>query len=111
MSIWNKSRQRRQDEMAVVKVKRFAQVTLPADLRKRFNLAEGDYLEAQAVNEGILLKPVTLMERDQAWKKVFAAIKSVKDRKSKPNQSPKEQEEEIAREVKAFRREHAAGRS
>ncbi len=97
--------------MAVVKVKRFAQVTLPADLRKRFNLAEGDYLEAQAVNEGILLKPVAVMEREQAWKKVFGAMKSVKDRKPKPTQSPREQEEEIAREVKAFRRERAPRRS
>ena len=97
--------------MSVVKVKRFAQVTLPADLRKRFNVSEGDYLEAEAVEEGILLKPVAVMERNQAWKKVFATMRSVKDRKPNPKQSPKEQEEEIAREVKAFRREHAARRS
>jgi AbrB family looped-hinge helix DNA binding protein len=97
--------------VAVVKVKRFAQVTLPADLRKRFNVAEGDYLEAEAVEDGILLKPVAVMERNQAWKKIFAAMKSVKDRKPNPKQSSKEQEEEIAREVKAFRREHAPRRS
>ena len=97
--------------MPLVRVKRFAQVTLPPDLRKRFNLAEGDYLEAEAVAEGILLKPVTVVEREKAWKKVFAAMRSVKDTKPNPKQSPREQEEEIAQEVKAFRREHAARRS
>ncbi|TVL99672.1 MAG: hypothetical protein CV087_17130 [Candidatus Brocadia sp. WS118] len=34
---------------------KFAQVTLPADLRKKFNLAEGDLLEAKSVENGILL--------------------------------------------------------
>jgi AbrB family looped-hinge helix DNA binding protein len=93
--------------MALVKIKRFAQVTLPPDLRKRFNLAEGDYLEAEPVKEGILLKPVTVVEREQAWKRVFASMKSVKDQNPKPKQSPKEQEQEIAHWVKDFRKPHA----
>ena len=52
--------------MALLRLKRAAQITIPAELRKRFNLEEGDYLEAEAVEEGILLKPVTVMEREQA---------------------------------------------
>jgi AbrB family looped-hinge helix DNA binding protein len=94
--------------MALVKVKRFAQVTLPPDLRKRFNLTEGDYLEAEAVKEGILLKPVTVIERGRAWDKVFAAMKSVKDRKPNPKQGPKEQEEEITSWIKDFRKKRHA---
>jgi AbrB family looped-hinge helix DNA binding protein len=94
--------------MALVKVKRFAQVTLPPDLRKRFNVTEGDYLEAEAVKEGILLKPVTVIERARAWDKVFGAMKSVKDRKPNPKQGPKEQEEEIASWVKDFRKKRHA---
>jgi AbrB family looped-hinge helix DNA binding protein len=94
--------------MALVKVKRFAQVTLPPDLRKRFNLTEGDYLEAEAVKEGILLKPVTVIERERAWDKVFGAMKSVKDRKPNRKQGPKEQEEEIASWVKDFRKKRHA---
>jgi AbrB family looped-hinge helix DNA binding protein len=93
--------------MPLVKVKRFAQVTLPPELRKQFNLAEGDYLEAEAVKEGILLKPVTIVEREKAWKQVFAAMKSVKDKKPKPKQTPREQEEQIAQQIKAFRNRHA----
>jgi AbrB family looped-hinge helix DNA binding protein len=94
--------------MALVKVKRFAQVTLPPDLRKRFNLTEGDYLEAEAVKEGILLKPVTVIERERAWDKVFGAMKSVKDRKPNRKQGPKEQEEEITSWVKDFRKKQHA---
>src|SRR5574337_917029 len=40
--------------MSLLKLRKFAQVTLPADLRKKFNLAEGDFLEAEAVEKGIL---------------------------------------------------------
>ena len=52
--------------MALVRLKRAAQITLPAELRRRFNLEEGDYLEAEAVEGGILLKPVAVMDRSQA---------------------------------------------
>ena len=97
--------------MALVKVKRFSQVTLPPDLRKRFNLAEGDYLEAEAVEEGILLKPVSVVERRKAWNRVFKVMKTVHAKQPPSKLSPRELEEEIAREVKAFRKERAARRS
>jgi AbrB family looped-hinge helix DNA binding protein len=93
--------------MALLKIRRFSQITLPAELRKQFNLSEGDYLEVEAVEQGILLKPVAVVEREKAWKQVFGAMKRVEDRKPKPKQSPKEQEEEIARMVKDFRKRHA----
>src|SRR5262245_27130853 len=48
---------------ALVRLKRAAQITLPAELRKQFHLEEGDYLEAEAVEGGILLKPVAFIER------------------------------------------------
>lgn len=91
--------------MALLKVRRFAQVTLPADLRKRFNLVEGDYLEAEAAEQGILLKPVTMVEREKAWDKIFEAMEGVQDREPSQKQNPKEQEEEIAGMVKAFRKQ------
>jgi AbrB family looped-hinge helix DNA binding protein len=52
--------------MALLKLRRFFQLTLPAELRKQFHLAEGDYLEAEAVEQGILLKPVRVVERKKA---------------------------------------------
>ncbi len=93
--------------MSLLKLRKFAQVTLPADLRKKFNLAEGDFLEAEAVENGILLKPVTVVEREKAWTQLFQSIENVKDRKPKPKQNAKKQEEEIVKIVKGFRKQHA----
>jgi AbrB family looped-hinge helix DNA binding protein len=62
--------------MALLKLRRFFQLTLPAELRKQFHLAEGDYLEAEAVEQGILLKPVRVVER----KKVRKGAGKVRDR-------------------------------
>ena len=94
--------------MALLRILRAGQVTLPAELRKQFNLAEEDYVEVQAVEEGILLKPVAVVEREKAWKKVFGAMRKVKDKKPNPKQTPQEQEEEIAQMVKVFRKHHAS---
>lgn len=94
--------------MALLRILRAGQITLPAELRKRFDLAEDDYVEAQAVKEGILLKPVAVVEREKAWKKVFAAMKSVRDKKPQPKQPPQAQEEEITQWVKDFRRKQHA---
>lgn len=93
--------------MPLVKLRRFAQVTIPAELREQFHLAEGDYLEAEAVEQGILLKPVTVMEREKAWEQLEQLLDRVHARQPKTKKSPQEQEEEIARMVKAFRKQHA----
>ncbi len=100
----HKLQERNRDEMSLVKIKRFAQVTLPPDLRKRFNLAEGDYLEAEAVSDGILLKPVTVVERNKAWQQLFATVEKVKDQKPNPKQTPEQEEELIASAVKDTRK-------
>ena len=91
--------------MALLKLRRAAQLTLPAELRKRFNLAEGDYLEAQALPDGILLKPVSVVEREKARKELTRVLKEVHAQQPKSKLSPREQEEWIAQEVKAFRKE------
>ncbi len=50
--------------MALVKVRRAAQITLPREIRDAAHLQEGDYLEAQLTDEGILLRPVRIGSRD-----------------------------------------------
>ena len=92
--------------MALLKLKQKAQVTIPAELRRQFNLHEGDYLEAEAVENGILLKPVSVVERNPTWQERRAAMGTVRDMAPEPGQSPKEKEEQIARWVKDSRRAH-----
>ncbi len=91
--------------MALLKVLRAHQVTLPPELRKQFKLAPGDYVEAQAMQEGILLKPVKVVPRKKAWDAVIKVLDRVHAKLPASTLSPQAQEEWIAKEVKAFRRE------
>ena len=90
--------------MPLVKIKRFAQVTLPPEVRRRFNLAEGDYLEAEAVEGGILLKPVAVVEKSESWHRLLAAAGRVRPERAKPRRTPQGQEEEIAEIVREGRK-------
>ncbi len=49
--------------MPLRKVKKFFQVSLPAQRSRKFGIAEGEYVEMRETNEGILVKPVTVTER------------------------------------------------
>jgi AbrB family looped-hinge helix DNA binding protein len=104
----NSQPQPRATDMSLVKIKRFSQVTLPPDVRKKFNLNEGDYLEAEAVEEGILLKPVAVIERKKAWNHLFEVLDSVEDKKPKSRKSSKQEEEETAEMVKDYRKKRNA---
>jgi AbrB family looped-hinge helix DNA binding protein len=42
--------------LSQVRVKRKGQVTIPVELRRKFNLEEGSLLEAEEHREGILLR-------------------------------------------------------
>jgi AbrB family looped-hinge helix DNA binding protein len=96
--------------MALVRLKRAAQITLPAELRKQFNLEQGDYLEAKAVEVGILLKPVSVMDREHASRKLRELLDRVHANMPPSDKMPREQEEEITRIIKELRREDAAAR-
>jgi AbrB family looped-hinge helix DNA binding protein len=85
--------------MALMRVRRMAQLTLPAEVRRALNVHEGDFLEATIVKEGVLLKPVSMVERERAWEGILHALHAtsqVRDLKPDPSKSNKQEEEEIA---------------
>ena len=49
--------------MALVRVRRAAQITLPREIRQAAHLEEGDYLEAEVTEARILLRPVSIGSR------------------------------------------------
>ena len=55
--------------MALSKVTRNGQVTIPKSIREKLHLEEGDYVEMIDDQEGILLRPkkVKLFDPDQAY--------------------------------------------
>lgn len=91
--------------MARVRLLRDGQVTLPAALRQKLKLAEGDWLDAEVVEDGLLLKPLS-DQRERAWQRVLDAPKSVRYIGPEPRPSPEEEEQMIFDAVEAARHEH-----
>lgn len=51
--------------MALVQIRRAAQITLPRDIREAAHVKEGDFLEAEVTEGGaILLRPVSISRRE-----------------------------------------------
>jgi antitoxin MazE len=53
--------------MALLKVKKNFQITIPTTLRKMLKITEGDYLEVERQNNELVLKPVKVIRPDQAY--------------------------------------------
>ena len=93
--------------MALTKLTRNGQVTLPAEARRKLRLDEGDYLEAEVVGTSIVLTPKAVVDREAAWQQVFDAMNSVEYVGSEPEPSEDETMEMIVEEIHAMRRENA----
>jgi bifunctional DNA-binding transcriptional regulator/antitoxin component of YhaV-PrlF toxin-antitoxin module len=81
-------------------------IPLSEELREKLGLQDGDEVEAHVFNGSISLKPKSPEARERAWDRIFSIIDEVRLR---PGQLPMT-EEEIAEEVKAFRRARRARR-
>jgi len=53
--------------MALAKVKRHFQITIPQNLRDQFNLAEGDYVEIEKRESELVIRPVKMVHPDQEY--------------------------------------------
>jgi len=96
--------------MALVKLRKAAQLTLPGEIRKALAVEEGDFLEASLVEGGVLLRPVTVVDREAAWRRIEAAMANVRPTPEQAAKSPEEQEAEIVEIVTEARRELSAER-
>lgn len=92
--------------MALVKLLRAGQVTLPAKARKALQLKEGDYLEAEVVEGALMLKPVSAVDREAAWQRVLEALETVRYVGPKPEPSEDEVMDMVLEEIHALRREN-----
>lgn len=53
--------------MSLVKVKNKFQIVIPDDVRKKLNVHVGDTLEIQEKNGMLLVKPVIVVDKSQAY--------------------------------------------
>jgi AbrB family looped-hinge helix DNA binding protein len=96
-------------QMAPVKVRRAAQITLPAAIRRQLEIAEGDYLDAAVVEGNVVLEPVFDAKRAKAWQQIREAQRSVRYAGPEPRPSPEDEEKMIFEEVEALRHKRAQG--
>jgi len=89
--------------MSLVKVIRDGQITLPAEAREALQLKEGDYLEAEVVDGEVRLKPLAVVDREAAWRRIREAQASVRYIGPEPRPSPEEEEQWIFEVVEDFR--------
>ena len=92
--------------MPLVRVKEKFQVTIPTELREALHLAVGDILEAMVEDETIVLKPKAVIDRREAWNGVIEVMERVHAKQRPSAKDPKEEEEEITREIKDYRKQH-----
>ncbi len=63
--------------MPLVTVQPKFQVTIPARLRRRIDLREGDLMEASVVDDGILLRPKAVVDRAAAADRIAAILTNI----------------------------------
>ena len=79
----------------LVTVKPKLQITIPAKLRKRVDLNEGDLMEASVVEDNILLHPKEVVDRNAAVDRAAEIFARIKPSPEDAGRS----EEEIMREI------------
>jgi AbrB family looped-hinge helix DNA binding protein len=60
--------------MSLVKVKRFAQVTIPADIRKMAHIEQGDFVEMTYKTGQIIITPKRVSDKTVDWAKKFDEV-------------------------------------
>jgi AbrB family looped-hinge helix DNA binding protein len=96
--------------MARVKIED-SRITLPSEVRRALHVGENDFVEFEVVEQGVLLKPSDKDRREEAWRRIEEAQRSVRYIGPEPEPSQAEIDQMIVEEVKAARRERAKGRS
>lgn len=97
--------------MALVRMLRGGQITLPAEARKALKLSEGDYLDLEVQGGALLLKPVTVVDRAEADRRLDAILSRVKYVGPKPEPSEEEVMDMVVDEIRAVRAKHATSRT
>lgn len=57
--------------MSLVKVKRFAQVTIPVDIRRKAHIEQGDFVEISYDNNRIIITPKRVSDKTVDWARKF----------------------------------------
>ena len=91
--------------MSRVKVRRSPEITLPEEAWAKLGVAEGDELDVEVVDGGVLLRPVPAVDRERAWDDLMEIITTPTWRGPGPDPGEDEVMEMAVEEIHAMRRE------
>jgi AbrB family looped-hinge helix DNA binding protein len=93
--------------MSLVRLRDRAQITLPQDVRDALQVKQGDYLDAKVVEGGVLLRPLTLVDRDAARERLRQML-SGDSRWTGQGPEPTDDElmQDVVADIKLGRRRH-----
>jgi antitoxin PrlF len=77
MTVWNS--EERMNEFGV-RVQEKGQVTIPRQIRKKLNLKRGDLVVFIETDEGVIVKPASLIADDALRAEVSAVVHSVREK-------------------------------
>ena len=97
--------------MALIRIIRGGQITLPADVRKALQVKEGDYLKAEVADGALNLRPVTLVNPAEVDRRLEEILSKVKLTARDAARSEDELLGEVADIIRRTRRTNAEGRA
>src|SRR5215217_9693480 len=95
--------------LSLIKVTRNGQITLPAELRKALAVKEGDYVEAELIGGKVQLQPVTVVNRNEADRRLEEILSRVTYTGPEPMPSIDDLAGDISDIIHDMRREHGEG--
>jgi len=69
--------------MSLVKVKRFAQVTIPADIREKAHIEQGDLVDVSFDNNQIIITPKRISDKNMDWARKFDEVLGIVHKSAK----------------------------
>jgi len=88
--------------MPLSKITRNRQVTIPKEIFEAFNLKQGDYVEFSKDGTQIIIRPQTIVDRDEAKRRLFELVDSIQERNR--DVDPEVVEREVAKAIQESRK-------
>jgi AbrB family looped-hinge helix DNA binding protein len=95
--------------MTLVRVRDRAQITIPQEARDALNVKKGDYFEAEVVEGKLVLKPVSVTEREGARERLLAMLQGSRFLGPGPEPTDDELMQEVVAAIKETRRKRREG--
>ena len=95
--------------MTLVRLRQRAQITLPQEVRDALKVKQGDYLEAELVEGGVLLRPMAVVDREAARARLQDMLTCGSATGPEPEPTEDTLLQDVAAEIKKARQERREG--